>query len=712
MVSVFGRAGRRGAVWLILCLGMMLAAGGAMASVASATPGVAGWGNGADGELGNGTNHNASTFAPVSELTNASSLAAGGNFGLALISGGTVMSWGGDEGGQLGIGSTGGESQVPVAVPMLAGVSAVSAGGEDALALLSDGTVMAWGASGVDVTGSSKPKEVAGITDAVAIAAGSEDRKSVGNGADYLALLAGGEVVAWGEGEEGQLGDGTTISSPSPVPVRDLGEVTAIAAGDGQNLALLANGTVMAWGENNDGQLGDGNTKNKDEPAPVEGLGDVIAISAGDGDSLALLADGTVMAWGDDSEGELGRSTAEGNSDVPVPVSDLSGVTAISAGTASGIDINSVHNVALLDDGAVMAWGGNKEGQLGDGTEGGSSFTPIEVSGLSDVTGIAAGASDSFVVGPPVPVVTGVEPVSGMAGTAVRVTGVNLGGAASVGFGSISTAAIEEDTDISLLAIAPAEKPRTVPVTVTTAFGTSGLASKASFRYVPEGTLEFGRCFSAGKHKGDYKKGCTELATGGGYEWSPELLEPGFTLSGKGPELTGPNGALIVCDGSTSGSGEYSGGKSVADLTITFTGCGVSKSKHATKCNSPGAPAGDIETSPLEGAVGFTSRELDNVALEFLPALEGEPFLTFICGSTTTEMRGEVLAAFSRVNSSTSKFKVDFAGSRGKQHIEGFEKGPTEVLEASVAGGPFEQVELSDDVTLTSEEPVELDSAV
>ena len=128
------------------------------------------------------------------------------------------------------------------------------------------------------------------------------------------------------------------------------------------------------------------------------------------------------------------------------------------------------------------------------------------------------------------------------------------------------------------------------------------------------------------------------------------------------------------------------------------------------KCNSPGAGAGEVRTSTLEGGLGFESLEKDNVALELLPAEEGQPFLTFTCGTTVTDVRGGVLAAISPVNSTGLSFSVKFAQSRGKQRLEGFYEGPAEVLEASVAGGPFEQAALSDAVTLTNEEALEINT--
>ena len=691
-------------------VGLLAIAALAPAAADATTPGVAGWGAGAEGELGNGGGGNASAFAPVSGLSDVSGLAAGGNFALAVLAGGRVMSWGGNQEGQLGLGTRGAGAQVPGEVPGLNGVDAVSAGDEQALALLEGGTVEWWGAGLLGLAGSAKPTPVPGIVDAIAVAAGSEDRKA-SHQANDLALLGTGEVVAWGNGEDGQLGDGATANSAEPVKVKNLEHVTAIAAGDGQSFALLANGTVMAWGENNAGQLGIGNLKDQDEPVPVPGLGEVVAIAAGDQDSLALLADGEVMAWGSDSEGLLGRSTAEGDSDVPVSVAGLSDVTAIAAGARDGVQIDGSHNLALLGDGTVMAWGGDKEGQLGNGQEGGFSFTPVPVGGLQDVTDIAAGAVDSFAVGPPVPIVEGVEPTSGEAGTRVRITGKNLANATAVTFGSASTGAVQEDTETSVTVLAPAEKPRNVPVSVTTAFHASGHVSQAKFRYITPGSLEFGRCVGLGKHAAsNYKKGCTVLAAGGGFEWLAEMPKPDFTLSGSGTqELVGSGGALVICKGGEHGSGELSGGSGASSVTIVLSGCAAGKSKHSPKCSSSGAAEGEIGTSTLEGTVGFTNREADNAALELLPA-EGETFMAFTCGTVATEVRGAVFGSLSPVNKATASYKLDFAESRGSQRIEGFQEGSREVLEASSAGAPYEQVGLTDDLKLATEEAVELNS--
>src|SRR5206468_12390945 len=105
----------------------------------------------------------------------------------------------------------------------------------------------------------------------------------------------------------------------------------------------LSNGTVMAWGDNENGQRGDGSFENRDTPAQVSGLSGVIAISAGYRHSLALLSSGAVVAWGEGTSGQLGNG-ANADSDVPVAVSGLSsGVTQVSAG--------GFHSLGLLSAG-------------------------------------------------------------------------------------------------------------------------------------------------------------------------------------------------------------------------------------------------------------------------------------------------------------------------------------------------------------------------
>jgi hypothetical protein len=162
---------------------------------------------------------------------------------------------------------------------------------------------------------------------------------------------------------------------------------------------LKNDGTVWAWGRNDYGQLGNGTNTNSNLPVPVSGLSGVTDIAGGFYHSLALKNDWTVWAWGYNNDGELGNGTNT-NSNVPVQV-----VTSLGGPALSGItDIagGGLHSLALKSDGTVWAWGRNSEGELGKGTNT-NSKVPVQVSGLTGVTAIAGGGYHSLAIYPSVP---------------------------------------------------------------------------------------------------------------------------------------------------------------------------------------------------------------------------------------------------------------------------------------------------------------------
>jgi alpha-tubulin suppressor-like RCC1 family protein len=111
------------------------------------------------------------------------------------------------------------------------------------------------------------PWPVTGITGkkVVQLAAGSSHS---------LALMSDGTVYAWGCNANGQLGDGSNTTRLAPVAVSGLigKNVTQLVAGEIHSLALLLDGTVYAWGRNSDGQLGDGSTVDRLTPVAVPSL--------------------------------------------------------------------------------------------------------------------------------------------------------------------------------------------------------------------------------------------------------------------------------------------------------------------------------------------------------------------------------------------------------------------------------------------------------
>src|SRR5450759_488100 len=121
-----------------------------------------------------------------------------------------------------------------------------------------------------------------------------------------------GSAWAWGYNVYGQLGNGTTTNSSTPVAVTNGTSVTAIAGGASHSLALTSTGQVLAWGDNGDGEQGTGNgTTNSSIPVAVSlpSGTTVTAIAGGGRHSLALTSTGQVLAWGYNGYGELGNGT-------------------------------------------------------------------------------------------------------------------------------------------------------------------------------------------------------------------------------------------------------------------------------------------------------------------------------------------------------------------------------------------------------------------
>ena len=175
--------------------------------------------------------------------------------------------------------------------------------------------------------------------------------------------------------------------------VSGLTGAVAVSAGENHSLAVKSDGTVWAWGYNNYGQLGNGYPSSSSNiPLRVSELTGAVAISAGYAHSLALKSDGTVWAWGFNGVGELGNGTTNTSSNVPVQVSQVSGLTGVVA-----IGAGSDHNLAVKSDGTVWAWGFNDSGQLGNGTiSSRGTPVPVQVSGLTGAVVIAAGSAHSL----------------------------------------------------------------------------------------------------------------------------------------------------------------------------------------------------------------------------------------------------------------------------------------------------------------------------
>gem|GEM_PF-2536539 len=318
----------------------------------------------------------------------------------AILTSGAVVCWGGNTNGELADGTSTGPDNCADAcskIPVPVGISATSMAGdgEGYCAILTSGMVDCWGSNGSGDLGigtsggpdtctfnepcSTRPVPI-GISATSLVADGA---------AGYCAILTSGMVDCWGDNSFGELGDGAgsgpdhcADSSCSTTPVSTGIHATSLAAVNDGYCAILTSGMVDCWGDNSFGELGIGTTNGPDTCSGYSGNGlpcsttpvstgiHATSLAGGAANYCAVLTSGAVDCWGDNSRGEVGDGSSSGPDSCAysTPCSTAPSSTGIS-GTSVASNGNS--SCAILISGAVDCWGGNFDGELGDGTSGG-----------------------------------------------------------------------------------------------------------------------------------------------------------------------------------------------------------------------------------------------------------------------------------------------------------------------------------------------------
>jgi len=195
-------------------------------------------------------------------------------------------------------------------------------------------------------------------------------------GADLAcARIRGGSVRCWGANESGQLGNGTTMGSVTPVDVM-LTDVTDLETGSLFTCSLTNVPALHCWGFNEYDQLGPTSDATI-EPSPVEvptSL-DVLGFAAGDAHVCAVDSEFRVTCWGRNDRGQLGRGAAGDPQAMPQRLSSLSNIVTVSA----GVRFTCAGRQTDMSAPVVHCWGDNAEGQLGNRTRGGFQAEPQQV---------------------------------------------------------------------------------------------------------------------------------------------------------------------------------------------------------------------------------------------------------------------------------------------------------------------------------------------
>ncbi|MDR1775379.1 MAG: InlB B-repeat-containing protein, partial [Actinomycetes bacterium] len=279
------------------------------------------WGYGANGRLGDGTTNDHHTPVRIGTDVDWQFVECGGEYTEAIKTNGELYGWGLSNIGQVGDGTdmgsvTGGPSQVDAEIKVSDSQSddviwaTVSAGNEQTLAVGTNGTLWEWGGAQPYFAEHDQHYPTQMGTDA--------DWASVAvQGRTAYALKTDGTLYGWGANTYGQLGDGTTTGRKTMAQIGATGEWAMIATGGGLQsdmsfaLALKKDGTLWAWGYGNRGQLGNGTTAFVNStPVQVGSDNDWIDICACGTVAMARKADGSLWIWGSNTNGLTCGTTA------------------------------------------------------------------------------------------------------------------------------------------------------------------------------------------------------------------------------------------------------------------------------------------------------------------------------------------------------------------------------------------------------------------
>ena len=297
-----------------------------------------------EGALGDSTG---SLTAPVQVMPAATQLAAAYHSSCAVDASNARFCWGENDHGQLGDGTA---RNYDVPTHMGSGGSQLVVGLYDTCVLGATGHLLCAGASPEYEIDPTQGQHLTPIE----VAAGFAPFSTV-TLTSHGCAIATGQLVCWGYGVDGELGDGTNLSSSNPEAIGVDKTWTQVVAGDNHTCGISANG-VQCWGLGGYGELGDGTATAHTTPSPVTTTATTGTILAA-GATSCLLTGGTLSCWGYNDNGQLGTGMVGVNTS-PMPV----------MGAYREVALGREHTCAIAADRSLWCWGKNVYGGLGDGT--------------------------------------------------------------------------------------------------------------------------------------------------------------------------------------------------------------------------------------------------------------------------------------------------------------------------------------------------------
>lgn len=301
---------------------------------------------------------------------------------------GEAYCWGANDTGQLGHG--GSEAKLyPEKVAMPAGVNyftELDPGSWHTCAIGDDGNAYCWGwaldgqLGNGDISDQYAPVKVVnppGTNGFIQISAGTWHTCGIADD---------NQAYCWGNGDRGQLGDGTEASYLVPMPVTNPAGVTGftqISSARQHTCGMGDDGNAYCWGEGDYGRLGNGSYSDETLPALVPPPAGVLFTSVKSGyyHSCATANDNNIYCWGWGGWGAVGIVTDTVVYD-PTQVTNPPGVTLTTLSTGW------YHNCSIGSDSQAYCWGDGAYDQLGNGSTD-DKFTPYPVTLPDGVSGFA-----------------------------------------------------------------------------------------------------------------------------------------------------------------------------------------------------------------------------------------------------------------------------------------------------------------------------------